>query len=217
MSFRATASILVIEDDPNQFRLYTKVLKGYRLTCVVNGTAALKAMEDKLPDLIILDHVLAGGEHGADFLPQFKQAAAHVPIIIVSGTLDIQERLNALQGPDAAHYLLEKPVRALELTAVVERALSDCGLGETVRALRSLERAEKIERNEPERRFTERLARQHHILNQLRHADARPNVSALARQFNVDRKTIRRDLCDLVHRGQLDARFCSDADEAQDA
>ena len=38
---------------------------------------------------------------------------------------------------------------------------------------------------------------------------------ALARQFNVDRKTIRRDLCDLVQRGQLDRCICSDAEETE--
>ena len=84
------------------------------------------------------------------------------------------------------------------------RALAECGLGETVRILKSLEHAEKIESNEPERRFTERLARQHEILNRLRKAVDRPNVSALAREFNVARKTIQRDLQDLVQRGQID-------------
>src|SRR5262249_27404908 len=135
MTVAATASILVVEDDPNQFRLYAKVLKGYRLTCVVNGTAALKALEERLPDLIILDHVLSDGERGSEFLPRLKAMAAHVPVVIVSGTLDIQGKLNALQGPDSAHYLLEKPVRAAALTAVVEKALNQCGLGETVHAL----------------------------------------------------------------------------------
>src|SRR5215472_4815923 len=120
----ATATILVVEDDPNQFRLYGKVLKGYRLTCVVNASAAVKALEERLPDLIILDHVLAGGERGADFLPRLKEAAAHVPVIVVSGTLDIQGQLAALQGPAGAHYVLEKPVRAAELSAIVEKALS---------------------------------------------------------------------------------------------
>jgi DNA-binding NtrC family response regulator len=210
-----TPTILVVEDDPNQFRLYGKVLKGYRLTCVVNATAALKALEERLPDIIILDHVLAGGERGADFLPKLKELAAHVPIVIVSGTLDIQGQLKALQGPHAAHYVLEKPVRAAELTAIIEKALAECGFGETVRALQSLERAEKIESNEPERRFTERLARQHQILNQLRRSAQRANVSALARQFNVDRKTIRRDLCDLVQRGQLNAEVCSEAEDTE--
>jgi predicted HTH transcriptional regulator len=77
-------------------------------------------------------------------------------------------------------------------------------MGEAVAMLRSLERAERIETHEPERLFTERLARQHQIVNQLREASERPNVSALARQFSVSRKTIQRDLTDLVHRGQLD-------------
>ncbi|PWU20849.1 MAG: response regulator receiver protein [Verrucomicrobia bacterium] len=212
---RSAATILVVEDDPNQFRLYGKVLKGYRLTCVVNASAALKVLEERLPDLIILDHVLADGERGTDFLPRLKEQAAHVPVIVVSGTLDIHEQLKVLQGPRSAHYVLEKPVRAAELSGLVEQALTQCGLGETVRALQSLERAEKIESNEPERRFVERLARQHEILNQLRASLQPPNVSALARQFNVDRKTIRRDLSDLVQRGQMDARLCREAEETE--
>jgi DNA-binding NtrC family response regulator len=204
MAARTTASILVIEDDPNQLRLYAKVLRGYRLTCVVSGSAAMQALQERAPDVIILDHILAGGERGAEYLPRLKEIAAHVPVIIVSGTLDIQGKLQTLQGPLHAHYVLEKPVSATELKATVEKALNECGLAETVRELQSLERAEKIESNEPERRFTERLARQHQILVQLRRAMERPNVSGLARQFNVDRKTIRRDLHDLVQRGQID-------------
>jgi predicted HTH transcriptional regulator len=94
--------------------------------------------------------------------------------------------------------------------------LTECGFGEAVRALQSRERAEKIESNESERRFVERLARQHQILNQLRRSPGPANVSALARQFNVDRKTIRRDLCDLVQRGQLEAQVCSESDESCD-
>jgi DNA-binding NtrC family response regulator len=215
-TMRGTATILVVEDDPNQFRLYARVLKGYRLTCVVNASAALKALEERLPDVIILDHVLTGGERGTDFLPRLKEKAAHVPIIIVSGTLDIHGQLQALQGARSAHYVLEKPIRATDLTATVEKALTECGFGEAVRALQSLERAEKIESNEPERRFVERLARQHQMLNQLRRSPNPANISALARQFNVDRKTIRRDLCDLVQRGQLEARVCSESDDAGD-
>jgi len=49
--------------------------------------------------------VLAGGELGSEFLPRLKTIAAHVPVIIVSGTLDIQGKLEALQGPLSAHYV----------------------------------------------------------------------------------------------------------------
>lgn len=217
MDNRSTASILIVEDDPQQVRLYSKALRGYRLTCVASGTAALQAMQERLPDVIILDHVLAGGEKGADFIPRLKAAAAHVPILIVSGTLDIRGQLKALQGPSSAHYVIEKPVDLDELEATVQTALNECGLAETVRSLQSLERAEKIEDNEPERRFVERLDRQQRMLTRLRGAAQKPNISQLARDYSVSRKTILRDLHELIQRGQLDPATYPEAGAAEGA
>ena len=197
------ASILIVEDDPKQLRLYSKALRGYRLTCVSSGTAALASLAEARPDLIILDNILDVGEKGTEFLPKLKAVAAHVPVIMISGTLQIRQKLAALQGPRAAHYILEKPVDLDELDRTVEIALTECGLGETIAALQSLERAEKFDVSEPDRRFTERLARQHELIKQLRAAKERPNISALAREFNVSRKTILRDVRDLIQRGQL--------------
>jgi DNA-binding NtrC family response regulator len=210
---RTAPSILIIEDDPAQLRLYSKALRGYRLTCVTNGTAALKAIDSQIPDVIILDHILSDGERGVDFLPRLKRIAAHVPVIVVSGTLDIRGRLQALQGPLAAHYVVEKPVDLDQLEATVNTALDDCGVAEAIHTLESLEQAEKLEGNEPERRFVERLARQHEILKHLRRTAGKPNISQLARQFSVARKTILRDLHDLIQRGQLDAAVYPEAKE----
>jgi DNA-binding NtrC family response regulator len=204
------ANILVIEDDPQQVRLYNKALRGFRVTNVTTASAAIEELAEHVPDVIILDHTLAAGERGTDFLPQIKELAAHVPVIVISGTLDLDEQLQALSGPLSAHYVLKKPIRLEELEKTVAQALTLCGMGETVAMLRSMERVERIETHEPERLFTERLARQHAIVNQLRDALERPNVSALARQFNVSRKTIQRDLTDLVQRGQLDAALYPD-------
>jgi DNA-binding NtrC family response regulator len=207
---RAIATILIVEDDPAQIRLYSKALRGYRLTCVASGTAALDQITRHIPDVIILDHLLADGEKGTDFLPKLKDVAAHVPVIVISGTLDIAGRLKALQGSRSAHYTIEKPVDIHELKKTVQQALEECGLDETVRALRSLERAEKIESSDPERRFTERLSRQNELLKRLRETTGKPNITHLAAEFNVSRKTILRDLHDLVQRGQLDATIHSD-------
>jgi len=203
MAETALASILIVEDDPKQLRLYSKALRGYRLTCVSTGTAALKSLAERAPDVILLDHVLAEGERGTDFLPRLKEAASHVPIIVISGSLNLKQQLKTLQGPRAAHYVLEKPVDLDELEGTVESALTECGLGEAVRILQSLEKAEKMDASEPDRRFTERLARQHDLLKKLRGSSERPNVSALSRAYNVSRKTIIRDLRDLIQRGQL--------------
>lgn len=197
------ASILIVEDDKKQLKIYRSALDSYRLNCVSTGSEALASLAHTKPDLIILDHILADGEKGAEFLPRLKEAAAHVPIIMISGTLKIREQLAALQGPRAAHYVLEKPVDLDELDRTIEIALTECGLGETIASLQSLERAEKLDASEPERRFTERLARQHQMLKQLRGATERPNISGMSRDFNVSRKTIIRDIQDLIRRGQL--------------
>ena len=70
-----------------------------------------------------------------------------------------------------------------------------------------------LDDNEPERRFVERLARQHQILKRLRGASERANVSALSREFRVARRTIQRDLQDLIRRGQLDGNAFPDLSE----
>lgn len=199
------ATILVIEDDPQQIRLYTQALAGYRLTCVSSATAALAVITKQPPDLILLDNILQNGELGVEFLPRLKDAAAHVPVIVISGTLDVRAQLATLSGPQSAHYVIEKPVDIDELEKTVERALNECGFAETVAALRSLEDAEKIETGDRERLFTERLARQLELLRRFRRASDKPNISQLAEEFRVDRKTIRRDLHDLATRGQLPA------------
>ena len=217
MNQHAVADILIVEDDPAQIRIYSKALRGYRLTCVSTGSAALQNLEREIPDVIILDHILASGERGADFLPRLKDAAAHVPVIMISGTLDIQGRLQALQGSRSAHFFIEKPVDITQLRETVTRALDECGLDETVRALESLERAEKIESNEPERRFTERLARQNELLKRLRGSGHKPNITHLAAEHRVSRRTILRDLHDLIQRGQLDASVYPDPSEGETA
>jgi DNA-binding NtrC family response regulator len=203
MAETALANILIVEDDPNQVWFYSRALRGYRLTSVSNATAALAELERQIPDLIILDHVLSDGELGVKFLPRLKSAAAHVPIIIVSGTLDVQGQLKAVQGPRAAHYVIEKPVDLDELERTVEIALTECGFAEMISMLQSLEQAEGKETSVPEHQFTERLARQHKLLLQLRETSMRPNITHLAAQYRVARKTVIRDLQDLIRRGQL--------------
>lgn len=212
MNSAGKARILIVEDDPAQIRAYRKILSAYDLDPVANGTEALSAMARRLPDLIILDHVLAGGERGGDFLPLLKVTAAHVPIVVVSGTLDVKGQLGLLQGPLSAHYTIEKPVPIDLLESTVERALTDCGFGEAVALLKSIERSDKFDHDDPDRRFIERLARQYDLLRRIRPAHGKVNISELARLYRVDRRTIRRDLHDLIRRNQLPQAILPDSE-----
>jgi DNA-binding NtrC family response regulator len=199
------ATILVIEDEQDQVLLYRKALKRYRVEAVDTATRALAFLREEIPDVIILDHVLSEAERGTEFIPALKAAAGHVPIILITGTLNIHDQLKALQGADSAHFVIEKPVDLDELRNIVNKALDECGMAETVRAIRSLERAEIIRTSEPERQFAERLARHNQLLQRLRTAGTqKANVSQLAREFQVSRRTIARDLQDLINRGHLD-------------
>ena len=52
-------------------------------------------------------------------------------------------------------------------------------------------------------RSTDRLKRQTQIREQLVKSSQRPNISALAREFGVARRTIIRDLQELIRRGEV--------------
>src|SRR4051812_42832405 len=198
-----TPTLLIIEDDDFQYEIYEDALSRYELIRVTNGTEALNHIRNELPDLVVLDHVLANGELGLDFLPTLKELLPFVPIVIVSGALEVHQQLEALQGPRRAHYVLTKPVDMHALRRTVAAALKECGEKELVRQFEALERSHRSDALDLFSRSTDRLARQNKILEMVRKSSARPNISALAREFNVARRTIIRDLQELIRRGQL--------------
>ena len=196
-------TILVIEDDDLQYEIYEEALAKYKLIRVTNGTAALALIPANPPDVLILDHVLSEGELGLDFLPEFKDLLPFVPIIIVSGALEVHQQMEALQGPRRAHYCLTKPVDIRGLKRTVETALKECGEREAVRQFEALERSHRIDALDLFSRSTDRLSRQNRIRDIVGKSRERPNISALAREFGVARRTVIRDLQELVRRGLL--------------
>lgn len=195
--------ILIIEDDDLQYEIYEEALSKYKLIRVETGSEALAQIPKVAPNLILLDHILADGELGLDYLPEFKELAPFIPIIIVSGALEVQQQIHALQGPRRAHYCIAKPVDVHELTRTIGTALKECGETEVVRQFEALERSKRIDAEALFSRSTDRLSRQNHLRQMVGKSRERPNISALAREFRVARRTIIRDLQELIRRGQL--------------
>ncbi len=196
-------TLLIIEDDDLQYEIYEEAFSKYKLLRVQSGSEALAQIIKTRPDVVILDHVLGKGELGLDFLPELKELLPFVPIIIVSGALEVHQQLEALQGPRRAHFCLTKPVDIRALKRTVETALKECGEQEVVRQFKALERSHRIDALELFSRSTDRLSRQNSIRELLAKSRERPNISALARDFGVARRTIIRDLQELIRRGQL--------------
>jgi DNA-binding NtrC family response regulator len=195
--------ILIIEDDDLQYEIYAEALGKYTLRRTRNVSEALRLIPADRPDLVVLDHVLEGGELGLELLPELKELLPFVPIVVVSGALEVHQQLEALQGPRRAHYCLTKPVDIRALRQTVEVALRECGETEVVRQFEALERSHRIDALDLFSRSTDRLNRQNRVLQILGRSRERPNISALAREFGVARRTIIRDLQELIRRGQL--------------
>jgi DNA-binding NtrC family response regulator len=197
------ATLLIIEDDDLQYEIYEETLSNYKLIRAKSGSDALAQIPKSRPDVLILDHVLDAGERGLDFLPEFKELLPYVPIIVVSGALEVRQQMAALQGPRRAHYCLPKPVDVRELKRTVATALAECGQKEVVRQFEALERSRRVDAQELLSRSTDRLSRQNKIFEIIGKSRERPNISALSRQFNVARRTIIRDLQEMIRRSQL--------------
>lgn len=199
--------ILIIEDDDLQYEIYEEALSDYDLTRAKTGSAALASVARQRPDIMILDHVLARGELGLDFMPELKELLPYVPIIVVSGALEVQQQMEALQGPRRAHYCLPKPVDLDELRRTIAIAIEQCGEAEVVRQFEALERSKRVDVEDLLSRSTDRLSRQTEIRRLLADTQGRPNISSLARRFKVARRTIIRDLQELIRRGEVDAHI----------
>ena len=209
--------LLIVEDDDFQYEIYEEALGHCQLTRAKTGSAALALLPRLQPDVLVLDQVLADGERGLDFLPEFKELLPHVPVIIVSGALEVRQQMAALQGPRRAHYCLPKPVDVRELRRTVETALKECSDTEIIRQFEALERSRRIDAAELLSRSTDRLARQNEIAARLGKSSARPSISALAREFKVARRTILRDLHELIRRGQLPATVYPEREQPADS
>jgi CheY-like chemotaxis protein len=83
--------ILVVDDNPSNLQMIGKLLvyDGYKVDLVENGEDALKLIEMKKPDLIVLDLVMPGID-GVDVCKKLKtdSETKDIPIIICTGNTE---------------------------------------------------------------------------------------------------------------------------------
>jgi DNA-binding response OmpR family regulator len=115
-----------VDDDPQACDIVERYLEkdGYVVTSVENGEAAIRALEETLPDVILLD-VMLSGISGWQVLRYVKSHAKyiHVPVIMTS-MLDEKKNAYAL---GAADYLI-KPVEREDLIRVVNYCVRKEGI-----------------------------------------------------------------------------------------
>ncbi|WP_417590511.1 sigma-54-dependent transcriptional regulator [Parasphingorhabdus sp.] len=115
--------ILVVDDEPDIRDLISGVLEdeGYSTRVAADSDAALAAVNERRPSLVLLDVWLRGSRmDGLELLSELKQLDAKLPIIVISGHGNIDTAVAAV-GQGAVDFI-EKPFEAETLLHLVSRA-----------------------------------------------------------------------------------------------
>ena len=128
MSRIVSASILVVDDEPNIVLSLEFLLKqaGFRVRTVANGEAALAAIAQEPPDLVLLD-VMIPGRDGYAVCQEIRSNPAWRNMRIIMLTAkggDIQREKGLSLGADE---YVTKPFSTRELVERVRRMLDRWG------------------------------------------------------------------------------------------
>lgn len=124
--------ILIVDDAPLSLKMAAEILggNGYRLALADSGMAALSFIEEKQPDLILLDIIMPGTDGFAvcEKLKSSSETMA-IPVIFLTGRAESGDITKSydLGGAD----YLAKPFNAAEMLAKVKTHLELAQLKKT--------------------------------------------------------------------------------------
>ena len=114
--------ILVVDDESSHRQMIKAVLsaEGYDIKEAVDGNEAVKAVEEKFHDLILMD-IRMPGLSGIEALQKIKDLSPGIPIIIMTAYASVNTAIEALKA--GAYDYLTKPLDIEELKILVAKAL----------------------------------------------------------------------------------------------
>ena len=129
--------ILVVDDEADIRMLIGGVLsdEGYSVREAADSDAALAAVQDQRPSLMILDIWLNNSAlDGMDLLDRLVRDCPGLPVIMISGHGTIEVAVKAIQR--GAYDFIEKPFQADRLLLIAQRAIEAARLRHEVEELR---------------------------------------------------------------------------------
>jgi CheY-like chemotaxis protein len=115
-------TILLVDDDQDILLVLQDLLvgEGYTVQIANSGTAAIRSLQQGLPDLILLDILIAGTD-GRKFAKQLKEEArtATIPLLMISAHPNGGQEAHAAGADD----FVAKPFEIDTLLAKVAHAL----------------------------------------------------------------------------------------------
>ena len=131
--------ILVVDDEADIRELVAGVLEdeGYDTRGAADSDAALGAIAERRPSLVLLDVWLQGSRlDGLELLEEIKRRDASIPVLVISGHGSLDTAVTAIRR--GAADFIEKPFEADRLLFLVERATETERLRQEVVSLRAV-------------------------------------------------------------------------------
>ncbi|MFL6747877.1 MAG: sigma-54-dependent transcriptional regulator [Sphingomicrobium sp.] len=129
--------VLVVDDEADIRELVAGVLEdeGYAVRSAADSTAAIDAIDDRRPSLVLLDVWLQGSKlDGLQLLEQIKRRDPSLPVLMISGHGNLDTAVAAIR--EGAVDFIEKPFKADRLLHLVGRATETDRLRREVANLR---------------------------------------------------------------------------------
>jgi two-component system nitrogen regulation response regulator NtrX len=130
--------VLVVDDEADIRELVSGVLEdeGYAVRSAADSNAALDAIDDRRPSLVLLDVWLQGSKlDGLQLLEQIKKRDATLPVLMISGHGNLDTAVAAIR--EGAVDFIEKPFKADRLLHLVGKATETDRLRREVANLRT--------------------------------------------------------------------------------
>ena len=145
--------IYVVDDDASFRKAVSRLLRstGLEVEALASAQEFLEHPIVDRPSCLVLD-VRMPGPSGMDLQAALQEAGRDIPIVFMTGHGDVSTSVRAMKS--GAVDFLEKPFRAPELLACVQRGL----------ARSEQSRAERAERAAVERRFATLTSRERDVL-----------------------------------------------------
>ena len=117
--------IVAIDDSPMLVNfLKTFLSRDYEVTTYSSTSEALKDLSEGnvAPDCVLTDFYLGKDMTGLEFVQRLKEVDPIVPVLVLSGSCDMHQKINCLQN--GAVDFVSKPFNPMELDARIKNALA---------------------------------------------------------------------------------------------
>ncbi|MCD7708273.1 MAG: response regulator, partial [Clostridiales bacterium] len=112
--------VLIVDDDSGVLKLLRGYLaERYDVATAISGKIALKFLESKKTDLVLLDYEMPG-ENGADVLKAIRSnpATQSLPVVFLTGLTD-KDKIQEVLSLNPQGYLL-KPIEMDRLASTIK-------------------------------------------------------------------------------------------------